>query len=73
MRKCAVEAHGGGGVDGGAYGHERRKSRNSSVETCHSPRRYGKILRTYDFILPNFRFILPKFYFGSPWGIFVFS
>ena len=53
---------------------------NPSVETFHSPRRRGEILRTYDFILRNFHFVLPKFYFilpkfhfGAPWGIFVFS
>ncbi len=63
VRKCAVEAH-DGGFDGWVYGHERRNSGYSSVETFHSPRRYGEILRNFDFTLPKFHFILPKFYFA---------
>ena len=46
---------------------------NPSVETFHSPRRRGKILRNFDFVLPKFHFILPKFHFDPPWGIFIFS
>ena len=63
VRKCAVGAH-DGGFDGWVYGHERRKSRKSSVKAFHSPPRRGEILRNFDFFLPKFHFILPNFYFG---------
>ena len=48
-----------------------RKSRDSSVEICESPRRNEQILRNFAFFLPKFHLILPKFYFSSTWRMFL--
>ena len=48
-----------------------RKSNNSSVEICESPRRNEQILPNFAFFLPKFHLILPKFYFPPPWRMFL--